>query len=78
MKLGPWRNGHIMELESFEAVGIEDFEGFDGCLPCDSGYLRWTVMRKCKKEAGRIISTPIGEIDLGLESTIEVLMIKFW
>ena len=63
------KNGMVANLAYGEAVGIEGFKGFDGCLPCDSGYLRWTVMRKCKKEAGRIESTPIGDIDLGREPT---------
>ena len=63
------KNGMVANLAYGEAVGKEDFKGFDGCLPCDSGYLRWTVMRKCKKEAGRIESTPIGDIDLGREPT---------
>ena len=63
------KNGMIAKLAYGEAVGIEGFEGFDGCLPCDSGYLRWTVMGKCKNEVGRIESTPIGEIDLGREPT---------
>lgn len=69
------KNGMVANLAYGEAVGIEGFEGFDGCLPCDSGYLRWTVMRKCKKEAGRIESTPIGDIDLGREPTYDFSLV---